>query len=134
MDKDTLENGDVFSPRYDDKGLIPCITINAENKEVLMFAYMNKESIELSLKTGEAHYWSRSRQEIWHKGATSGMVQNIISMRTDCDQDCLIIEVEMPKDENGTVTSCHTGRTSCFYREVLLNNPGEASLKFTEDI
>jgi phosphoribosyl-AMP cyclohydrolase len=97
-----------------------------------MVAYMNAETIRLSLQSGEAHYWSRSRQEIWHKGATSGNTQTIISMKLDCDQDCLLIHVDMPKSKNGTIAACHTGRTSCFYREVSLSPDGDITLLKSE--
>lgn len=93
-----------------------------------MLAYMNEESMRLSLQTGEAHYWSRSRKEIWHKGATSGNTQTIRSMKLDCDQDCLLIRVDMPKDNDGMISACHTGRSSCFYREVILTPDGNIQL------
>ena len=118
MEKAELEEGTVFSPRFDHQGLIPCIVTSHKTKTVLMMAYMNQESLKLSLESGEAHYWSRSRREIWHKGATSGNVQTIVSMRTDCDQDCLWMEVSMPENDHGNEVSCHTGRESCFYRSV----------------
>ncbi|HCQ70900.1 MAG: phosphoribosyl-AMP cyclohydrolase [Alphaproteobacteria bacterium] len=127
MEKAELEEGTRFLPRFDAKGLIPCIVTSHKTKGVLMMAYMNEESLKLSLQSGEAHYWSRSRQEIWHKGATSGNVQTIVAMRTDCDQDCIWIEVDMPAGQDGTEVSCHTGRESCFYRSVDL---GDSTLKF----
>ena len=111
--KKQLEESENFTPHFNEKGLIPCITTSAKTGQVLMMAWMNKKAIEQSMETGEAHYWSRSRNELWHKGATSGHIQKIIEMRIDCDQDCLWIIVEM-KDE----ISCHTGRQSCFYRLV----------------
>ncbi len=97
---------------YDDAGLIPAIVQDAETDEVLMFAFMNAEALALSIKTGEAHYWSRSRQALWRKGETSGNCQRIVEMRTDCDQDVLWLRVEM----TGSGACCHTGRKSCFYR------------------
>lgn len=115
MSKSELEEGSAFTPRYDEHGLIPCITVNAINGDVLMFAYMNAESLELTVKTREAHYWSRSRNEIWHKGATSGAIQKVTSIKTDCDQDCLLMHVEVEKDIEST---CHTSRKTCFYREL----------------
>lgn len=118
ISKNDIEEGLCFAPKYDASGLIPCIVCSDKDNEVLMLAYMNAKSLSLSLETGEAHYWSRSRQEIWHKGATSGMVQKIIEMKTDCDQDCLLIKVVMPEDVNYQEISCHTGRRSCFYRIV----------------
>ncbi len=124
-DMKSLEERLEFTPKYNDLGLIPCIATSAKTGQVLMMAWMNEESINKSLETGEAHYWSRSRSELWHKGATSGHTQKIIDMRTDCDQDCLWIIVEMSNE-----TSCHTGRKSCFYRAVMKNKEGALSLKF----
>lgn len=121
-DKDALENGLTFMPKFDEHGLIPALAIDAATKEPLMLAYMNEESLALTLKLQEAVYYSRSRQVIWHKGATSGEFQKIISIRTDCDQDALILEVEQ---QGGGC--CHTKRNTCFYRTV--ESAGE--LKFT---
>lgn len=118
----TIEETEKFTPKFDANGLIPCVTIDHESGDVLMVAYMNEHSIQKTLETGEAHYYSRSRQEIWHKGATSGNTQQVIEMKTDCDQDCLLIRVKMPKQDHGTIEACHTGRTSCFYRSVKLND------------
>lgn len=115
--KKTLEEGLAFTPRYNADGLIPCITMSAKTGHVLMLAYMNAEALAKTLETREAHYWSRSRNELWHKGATSGHVQRVVGMRTDCDQDAILISVEMDDE-----TSCHTGRESCFYRSVDLEN------------
>lgn len=115
MEKADLETGLTFKPQFDAKGLIPCIATSARTGKVLMMAYMSQESLDLSLQTGEAHYYSRSRQELWHKGATSGHVQTITAMRTDCDQDCLWIEVTTDQTPE---TACHTGAQSCFYRKI----------------
>ena len=111
MDKKELEETLEFCPNFDGKGLIPCITTDVSSGEVLMFAFMNREALDKTIETGEAHYYSRSRQELWHKGATSGHTQKVVSMRTDCDQDCIWISVEAG-------IACHTGRKSCFYREI----------------
>lgn len=100
-------------PKFDENGLIPAMAIDAKTKEPLMLAYMNAESLAKTLEIGEAVYYSRSRQTQWHKGATSGEFQKIISIRTDCDQDALILEVEQ---QGGGC--CHTKRPSCFYRTV----------------
>lgn len=113
--KAELEAGDQFTPRFDSAGLIPAVATDATTGEVLMVAYMNAESLRATMRLGEAVYWSRSRQEIWHKGATSGQVQRVVSMRVDCDQDCLWIVVEQAGSG-----ACHTGERSCFYREVGL--------------
>jgi phosphoribosyl-AMP cyclohydrolase len=102
----------TFNTRYDANGLIPCIVVSAKDGAVLMMAYMNETAFKKTLETGEAHFWSRSRGELWHKGATSGNVQKVIEMRIDCDEDCLLIKVSMPEPE----AACHTGERSCFYR------------------
>ncbi len=124
--KKELEEGTAFTPRFDKDGLIPCITTSAGSGEVLMFAWMNREALEKSLETGEAWYWSRSRNALWHKGTTSGFTQKIISMKTDCDQDCIWIGVEV----SGPEAACHTGRQSCFYRSVELGKKA-TKLAFT---
>ena len=113
-DKHQLEEGLVFSPKFDANGLIPAIVSDVHSGDVLMFAYMNAESLALSLQTGEAHYWSRSRGKLWRKGETSGHVQKIVELRTDCDQDCLWLKV----DTQGAA-ACHVGYQSCFYRAVI---------------
>src|ERR1700691_733599 len=112
--KTELEEGEVFSPRFDADGLIGCIVTDARDGAVLMFAYMNEEALRLTLETGAAHYWSRSRQSLWRKGDTSGQRQSVKEIRTDCDQDVLLLKVE-PGGDGG---ACHTGRRSCFYRRV----------------
>lgn len=112
-DKAQIEESTDFAPKFDVDGLIPAIAIDASTKEPLMLAYMNAESLKLTLECGEAVYWSRSRSEIWHKGKTSGHTQKIVEIRTDCDQDALILMV----DQNGA-GACHTGRDSCFYRKI----------------
>ena len=112
-DKDAIENGLSFMPKFDDNGLIPAMAIDAQSKAPLMLAYMNRESLELTLQKQEAVYYSRSRQTLWHKGATSGEFQKIIAIRTDCDQDALILEVEQMGGG-----CCHTKRATCFYRTV----------------
>ncbi len=117
-----LEEGTAFTPRFDADGLIVCVTRAATDHEILMIAYMNAEALRLTLATGEAHYWSRSRQSIWRKGATSGQTQKVREMRTDCDQDALLLTVEAGGDGG----ACHTGRRSCFYRQVAAGEGGEA--------
>lgn len=110
----TQENGTVFRPKFDANGLITAIVSDHNSNEILMLAFMNEEALALTIKTGEAHYWSRSRNELWHKGATSGNVQLVKEIRTDCDQDAIVLKVEM----TGAKAACHTGRVSCFYRTV----------------
>ncbi len=109
-----IEEGGVFAPRFDDAGLIPAMAIDAETNAPLMFAFMNRQSLALTLETGLAHYYSRSRKSLWKKGETSGQLQYIDRVRTDCDQDVLVLEVRVAGDG----AACHTGRATCFYRQV----------------
>jgi phosphoribosyl-AMP cyclohydrolase len=94
--------------------LIPAIAQDFETGEVLMLAYMNAEALRLTITTGEAHYWSRSRQKLWRKGETSGETQEVVELRVDCDQDSLLMKIR----QKGKGVACHTGRKSCFYRRV----------------
>jgi len=112
--KAELEEGAIFSPRFDADGLIVCVTTDVHDGEILMLAYMNAESLALTLETGIAHYWSRSRQALWKKGETSGQLQTVHEIRTDCDQDAILLKVTAGGDGG----ACHTGRRSCFYRKV----------------
>lgn len=98
--------------KYDASGLIPAIVQDSETNDVLMMAYMNEESLRLTLEKGETHFWSRSRNKLWHKGATSGNVQNVVEVRLDCDADTLLIRVRPAGP------ACHTGNQTCFYREI----------------
>ena len=98
--------------KYDANGLIPAIVQDVFTKEVLMMAWMSAESLQLTLEKGEAVFWSRSRQEIWHKGATSGNVQKVVEVRVDCDADTLLVLVEPAGP------ACHTGEQTCFYRNI----------------
>ena len=100
------------SLKFDAQGLIPAIVQDAETNQVLMLAYMNAESLQLTLSTRETYFWSRSRNELWHKGATSGNVQHVVEVRVDCDADTLLIRV------NPAGPSCHTGNQTCFYRNM----------------
>jgi phosphoribosyl-AMP cyclohydrolase len=109
-----LEDGLDFQPRFDDNGLIPAIVTDARDGTVLMLAYMNEEALRLTRQTGEAHFWSRSRQSLWRKGATSGETQRVVDMRTDCDQDTILLTVAL----QGKGVACHTGKRSCFYRRL----------------
>ncbi len=103
-----------LEPRFDAQGLIPCVVQQEGTGEVLMVAWMNRESLELTVKTGTTWFWSRSRQELWNKGATSGNMQQVKRLLVDCDADTLVCVVDSPGP------ACHTGHRSCFYREVLL--------------
>ena len=98
--------------KFDERGLIPAVIQNATTKEVLMVAWMNAESLRLTQASGETHFWSRSRQQLWHKGATSGHVQRVREIRYDCDADTLLVLV----DPDGP--ACHTGERSCFFRRL----------------
>lgn len=123
-----VEEGHALAPRFDRDGLIACITTEAASGEVLMLGYMNREALALTIRSGEAHYWSRSRQALWRKGATSGLVQRVEEMRIDDDQDAVWLRVEIPGE-----ASCHVGYRSCFYRSVPVGDGGEARmLKFEE--
>jgi phosphoribosyl-AMP cyclohydrolase len=112
--KAELEEGTVLSPRFGADGLVTCVTTDAVTGEILMVAHMNAEALAKTLETGEAWYWSRSRGELWHKGATSGQIQTVLEIRVDCDQDALLLKVRVAGDGG----CCHTGRRSCFYRKV----------------
>ncbi len=124
-----VEEGNDLAPKFDEKGLIPCVTTDHDTGEVLMVAVMNREALQKSIETGEAYYWSRSRQMLWHKGATSGLVQKIREMRIDDDQDCVWLRVEIAGG-----ASCHVGYRSCFYRKVPVGTErGEGkALEFLE--
>lgn len=109
-----LERGATLAPRFDANGLIAAVTTHAQSGEVLMLAWMNAEALRLTLDTGEAHYFSRSRQSLWKKGETSGQVQKVVEVRVDCDQDAVLLKV-LPQGDGG---ACHVGFRSCFYRVV----------------
>jgi phosphoribosyl-AMP cyclohydrolase len=112
--QEALERGVDLAPRFDDKGLIAAVATHAESGEVLMLAWMNAEALKLTVDTGEAHYFSRSRQALWKKGETSGQVQRVTELRVDCDQDAVWIKV-LPQGDGG---ACHVGFRSCFYRAL----------------
>jgi phosphoribosyl-AMP cyclohydrolase len=122
-DKKALEEGSVLSPRFDAAGLVTVVVTDAGDGMLLMVAHMNAEALALTLETGIAHYWSRSRNALWKKGETSGNFQQVVEMRTDCDQDAIWLRVKVL----GHDATCHTGRRSCFYRTVGLND-GKATL------
>lgn len=122
-----LEEGTVLAPRFDALGLVTAIVQEAGSLRVLMLAHMNAEALKLTLETGDAHYWSRSRGKIWKKGESSGEVQRVVEVRVDCDQDAVLLLVE----QTGRGAACHTGRKSCFYRivdGVALRDSGEPRL------
>jgi phosphoribosyl-AMP cyclohydrolase len=115
--KRELEEGIDLTPRFGPDGLITAVATDADTGEVLMVAHMNNAALAKTLETKEAWYWSRSRGELWRKGATSGQVQALVEMRVDCDQDALLLKVRVGGDGG----CCHTGRRSCFYRVVELD-------------
>jgi len=118
-----IEEGLAFKPKYDAAGLVTCVATDAGTGDVLMVAHMNDEALRKTIASGEAWYYSRSRQSLWRKGETSGQVQRVVEMRMDCDQDAIWIRVEQPG------AACHTGRHSCFYRKVT-GGEGGAQLSF----
>lgn len=129
-----VEEGTGLAPKFDDRGLIAVVTTDAQSGELLMQGYMNAEALKLTVQTGEAHYYSRSRQKLWHKGGSSGMVQKVQEMLIDDDQDCVWLKVAV----NGGA-SCHVGYRSCFYRRIPLGadrggRPERVTLEFTETV
>ena len=125
-----IEEGNLLSPKFDNDGLIPVITTCYQTKEILMHGYMNVEALKKTIETKEAHYWSRSRKVIWHKGKTSGFIQKVKEIRIDDDQDSVWLTVDI-----GNGASCHVGYKSCFYRSIQLgkiNNSEKIKLEFEE--
>ncbi|MHA1547240.1 MAG: phosphoribosyl-AMP cyclohydrolase [Alphaproteobacteria bacterium] len=120
-----VEEGDQLAPKFDEHGLLPCVTTDAATGEVLMLGYMNQEALIKTVETGQAHYWSRSRQVLWHKGATSGLVQKVVEIRIDDDQDAVWLRVETA----GSGASCHVGYRSCFYRAIPTGAAPNSQLK-----
>ncbi len=123
-----VEEGQQLAPRFDADGLIPAVTTDYASGELLMHGYMNREALQLTIKTGQAHYFSRSRQALWHKGATSGLVQTVRELMVDDDQDCIWLRVDVAGG-----ASCHVGYRSCFYRRIPLgSDQDEVTLEFTD--
>ncbi len=125
-----IEEGKFLSPKFDNDGLIPVVTTCHKTKEILMHGYMNVEALKKTIELKEAHYWSRSRKKIWHKGQTSGFVQKVNEIRIDDDQDSVWLSVDI-----GDGASCHVGYRSCFYRSIPLgpiDNAREIEMKFEE--
>ena len=125
IDKKQIELGHDFAPKFDERGLIPCITVDAESGEVLMFAWMNKSALKMTIESGKATYYSRSRDKIWVKGESSGRYQFVEKLLVDCDQDVIQLQVKMAKEG-----ACHNGYRSCFYRSL----EGDDSLSLTYEI
>ena len=125
-----VEEGKFLSPKFDSQGLIPVITTDSKTGEVLMHGYMNSEALKITIESKEAHYWSRSRKSIWHKGKTSGFTQKVIQIRIDDDQDSVWLSVDI-----GNGASCHVGYRSCFYRSIPLGKIDQSEkveMKFEE--
>ena len=125
-----IEEGNLLSPKFDNDGLIPVITMCSKTKEILMHGYVNVEALKKTIETKEAHYWSRSKKALWHKGKTSGFIQKVIDLRIDDDQDAIWMSVDI-----GNGASCHVGYKSCFYRSIPLGpvkNSEEIELDFKE--
>ena len=118
-----LPHGTDFAPRFDASGLVTAVVTDAGDGALLMVAHMNAEALSLTLESGIAHYWSRSRSSLWKKGETSGNLQHVVEIRTDCDQDVVWLKVKV----DGHDATCHTGRRSCFYRTVHVDD-GKARL------
>ena len=126
-----VEEGKYLSPKFDENGLIPVITTDFQTGDILMHAYMNDEALKKTIETKEAHYWSRSRKKIWHKGQISGFIQKIKEIRIDDDQDSIWLSVDI-----GNGASCHVGYRSCFYRSIPLGkikNEEELEMEFKEN-
>ncbi len=124
-DTNEREEGLVFQPKFDASGLVTCVATDAATGDVLMVAHMNEEALRKTIASGDAWYFSRSRNALWRKGETSGQTQRVVEMRMDCDQDAVWIRVE----QQGA--ACHTGRRSCFYRKVDAAD-GDARLSFVD--
>lgn len=123
-----VEEGDELAPKFGPDGLLPCITSDARTGEVLMLGWMNAEALRLTIETAQAHYFSRARRVIWRKGATSGLVQQVVEARIDDDQDALWLRVEVA----GSGASCHVGYRSCFYRAVPTGQNADQPLRLME--
>jgi len=125
-----VEEGEQLAPKFDERGLIPVVTTDYASGELLMQGYMNAEALRKTIELGEAVYYSRSRQALWHKGATSGLVQKVKEMRIDDDQDCVWLRVDVAGG-----ASCHVGYRSCFYRRIPVGEQARdkgLQLEFTE--
>jgi len=123
--KQDIEEGAEFIPKFDDNGLIPVVAQDSQTGQILMVAYMNRQALELTIQTGYATYFSRSRQKLWKKGEQSGHVQKVEQILVDCDQDCLILKVAVDAGQ------CHVGYRSCFYRALRKNT--NKKLEFIAD-
>ena len=120
-----VEEGKYLAPKFDKNGLIPVITTDFQTGGILMHGYMNEEALKTTIETEEAHYWSRSRNKIWHKGQISGFIQKVKEIRIDDDQDAVWVKVD-------TKASCHVGYKSCFYRSVPIKKKNKVKMVFKE--
>lgn len=125
---DALEKGEELTPRFDSNGLITAVAQDAATGEILMLAHMNAEALTKTIETGQAHYYSRSRDQLWLKGETSGQIQTVVELRTDCDQDAILLKVKVGGDGG----ACHVGYRSCFYRILEKAPDGTFSLAIKE--
>ena len=123
-----IECGDVFQPKFGPDGLIPAIVTDADTGDVLMFAWMNAEALALTIETGLAHFWTRSRQRIWKKGEESGNLLRVREIRTDCDQDVLWLKAQV----EGDGVACHTGARSCFYRALSQQRTDDGAIRLVQ--
>lgn len=126
-DKAEIEEGERLAPKFDANGLVTAVTVDADKGDVLMVAHMDAQALALTIETGEAHYFSRSRGRLWKKGEESGHVQRVVELSVDCDQDAVVLRVRM----EGPGAACHTGHRSCFFRSVPLGTAPSPELKLT---
>lgn len=127
-----IEEGDRLSPKFDADGLVTAVAVDADDGAVLMVAHMDARALALTIETGEAHYFSRSRRRLWKKGEESGHVQKLVELRVDCDQDAVVLRVRMPSLGPGVPgAACHTGHRSCFFRSVPLGAAPSPELKLS---
>lgn len=127
VDKAEIEEGERLAPKFDANGLVTAVTVDADKGDVLMVAHMDAQALALTIETGEAHYFSRSRGRLWKKGEESGHIQRVAEIRVDCDQDAVVLRVRM----EGPGAACHTGHRSCFFRSVPLGTAPSPELKLT---
>jgi len=127
-DKKSVEDGTLLMPKFDRDGLIVAVVTDVTSGEVLMVGYMNAEALKRTIETGEAWYWSRSRQGYWKKGETSGQIQTVHEILTDCDQDALVLKVSVA----GNGATCHVGYRSCFFRKTVRPDEGAVRLERVE--
>ena len=127
LDRAELEEGETFAPRFNADGLVAAVAVDADTGEALMLAWMNAEALQRTIDSGEAWYWSRSRNRLWHKGATSGQIQRVAEIRVDCDQDAILLRVRPQRPG-----ACHVGYRSCFFRSLRKTGTGALRLRFEE--